>query len=173
MYNQLFLLVGLVISGKKLFAVVITFQVFDCHYNCSTKGTVSINMLESNPTLADGVLTACVGEQISLTCTHDITAVNTQWFVSPPVNCSASVGHAPPASEPCGPFTFDGITQVVVGVTALESTAMATADVSMTGSVVKCRSGNILMSTFVGNASLCIVGKLNVLIIIIYYHDTC
>lgn len=119
-------------------------------------------MLESIPSLADEVLTACVGEQISLTCTHDITAVNTLWSISPPVNCSASVGHAPPAREPCGPFTFDGITQAVVGVTALESTAMATADVSMTGSVVKCRSGNVLMSTFVGNASLCIVGKSHV-----------
>ena len=108
-------------------------------------------------------LTACDGDQISMTCIHGRAASGTtRWIIRPPVNCMTNIIHNPPLNtpQPCGPFTFSGITAAEEGVTQLSSTAMATATTMMSGSLVECRSGNVVSSQSVGNLTLCIIGQL-------------
>ena len=124
-------------------------------------GVISINILESSPPQVNGVLTTCAGEEISLTCSHNnVVASTTQWFISPPANCTASVTHNPPNSPMCGPFVFQDVTPAVSLNVNLNSTAVATADVSMSGSVVECVGGNKVSNFSVGNISLCVLGEL-------------
>ena len=55
---------------------------------------------------------------------------------------------------------FQDVTPVVSLDVNLNSTAVATADVSMSGSVVKCVGGNKVYNFSVGNISLCVLGEL-------------
>ena len=132
----------------------------------------STNILESIPPSVNGVLTACAGQQISLTCSQDINILSGQtlWRASHPVNCSADVIHIISAAPDCGPFMFEGITHLQSPLPpSLNSTAVANATVSMANTTVECRAGNLLESFPVGNISLCIVGEFFLPLIIVYY----
>ena len=65
---------------------------------------------------------------------------------------------------------FKCITRLTQSTTALNSTAVATADVSMSGSVVQCIAGSIISNFSVGNITLCIVGELIVYVSYIVMH---
>ena len=127
--------------------------------------TVSlVNTLESTPPSVNGVLTACAGQQISLTCSHNseisIASV-TIWRASPPVNCTSVAIHINSVGLVCGPFRFDRITRVELDgpyPLSFNSTAMANVTVNMTGTNIECIGGNIAPRS-VGNISLCIVGE--------------
>ena len=126
------------------------------------QGVSSINNLESIPPAVNGVLTVFVGQQISLTCSHDnIIFGGTRWIVSSPVNCSTTISHigTNPQSIHCGPFTFEGITPLEPVIpTFLQSTAVAVATVNMTGANIECRGGNTQANSFsAGNISLSVV----------------
>ena len=106
---------------------------------------------------------ACIGDDISLTCSHDIVySVSTQWIISSPVNCSTAISHNPPTpvAPPCGPFSFHNITIAERGVAQLNSTAVAIVNSStaINGSIVECKAG-FSTSVSVGNISLCVIGK--------------
>ena len=125
----------------------------------------SVDFLESTPPSVNGVLTACAGQQISLTCSHN-TSVGvrgvTVWTASLPINCTSLVSHYfIPAATPCGPFIFEEITPVVGKPfpPLLHSTAVATAAVSMTNSTIECRGGTVINFVSICNVSLCIVGE--------------
>ena len=109
----------------------------------------------------NGMLTACVGDQISLICSHDnVISVSSYWIISPPVDCETVISHNPPTTAyPCGPFTFQNITLAEAGVTQLSSTAVANASTAMNGSVIECRAGNLVAFTTIDNVSLCIIGE--------------
>ena len=113
----------------------------------------------------NGVLTACAGQQISLTCSHNTSVgvgVVTVWTASLPINCTSQVSHYfIPATTPCGPFIFEEITPVVGKPfpPLLNSTAVATAAVSMTYSTIECRGGTFFNFVSIGNVSLCIFGE--------------
>ena len=128
------------------------------------QGVLTVNTLESTPAAVNGVLTACAGQQISLTCSHNnVVSGGTLWRASPPVNCSMDVSHIganPPTPPPCGPFRYQGITPLVSVPSLLNSTAVAIATVNMTGTDIECRGGNSFSSFHVGNISLCVVGEL-------------
>ena len=110
------------------------------------------------------MLTACSGDQITITCNHDqVGTTSTFWIISSPVNCSAIITHVQDSDIPeCGSSTimFQDINFVPTSaITELSSTAVVTANVNMSGSVIECRGGNKVGSVSVGNISLCIVGK--------------
>ena len=104
------------------------------------------------------MLTAEVGQQISLTCSHETVATSTTaWIISPPVDCDIAILHGITTMVPnCGPFSFHSVTQS----SPFSSTAVATASISMTGAVVQCRDGAGTVSGQVGrNITLCIIGE--------------
>ena len=109
------------------------------------------------------MLTACDGDQISLMCSHDDAAsTSTLWNISPPANCTLLISHhGRPTFDnlTCDSFSFQDITMVTADNPTFNSTAVAIASVSMSGSVVECRAGNLVVSTSVGNVSLCIIGE--------------
>ena len=127
------------------------------------EGTPSLNILTSHPSQINGTLVACVGDEISLTCSHDIVhSASTGWIISSPVNCSTSVSHNPPTpvAPPCGPFLFQN-TIAERGVAQLNSTAVTiivNSSTAINGSIIECKAG-FSMPVSVGNISLCVIGK--------------
>ena len=107
------------------------------------------------------MLTAGVGKQISLTCSHDNDGTsNTLWRISTPVDCSTAIVHIIAANgvADCGPFSFVNVTQ---GTSApFTSTAVANATTSMTGAVVQCLDGTGASAVQVGSdITLCVYGE--------------
>ena len=107
------------------------------------------------------MLTAGVGQQISLTCSHDNDATsNTLWKINAPVDCTTAIVHIIAANgvDDCGPFSFIDVTQ---GTSApYTSTAVASATTSMTGAVVQCLDGGGTSAVQVGsNITLCVYGE--------------
>ena len=122
----------------------------------------SVNTLESTPPSVNGVLTACAGQQISLTCSHNNVVFGaTIWRACPPVNCVTNVAHSIGSSAQlsCGPFTFQGITFLLDASSVLSATAVANATVNMSNATIECRGGNAIHSFSVGNITLCVVGE--------------
>ena len=77
------------------------------------------------------------------------------------MNCAVDVGHnSPITAPPCGPFMFQNITILELGVIQLNSTAVAIASTEISGSVVECTAG-FIMPISVGNISLCVIGEFN------------
>ena len=127
------------------------------------KGVHGLNSLMSIPSQVNGTLVACVGDEISLTCSHNNTvSATTRWIISSPVNCSTHVNHNPPTpvAPPCGPSSFQNITIAEGGVAQLNSTAVAIVNSStaINGSIVECKAG-FSTPVSVGNISLCVIGK--------------
>ena len=124
--------------------------------------------LESIPHGYDGsrTLIACVGHQILLTCSHDNDASGiTRWIFSPPVNCSTAIDHNNPLSTfPCGPFMFQKVTELTSDALLFNSTVVATASASMSGTVVECRDSTGRTFNQIGYITLCIIGKSKLLL---------
>ena len=126
------------------------------------EGVHSANILTSHPSQVNGRIITCVGDEISLTCSHDNAAsTTTTWTISSPVNCSTEITHTPPTpvAPPCGPFSFQNITLAEASVIQLNSTAVATASSEISGSIIECIAG-FVSPVSVGNISLCVIGKL-------------
>ena len=138
---------------------------------------MSVNVLKSIPPSVNGVLTACAGQQISLTCSRDdLGTGDTLWRANALVNCSTVVSHStnPPFGSPCGPFMFEEITRLEANtLPPLNSTAVANATVRMTNVTVQCRSGNLARSVPVDNISLCIVGESHDTVTVIRVLKSC
>ena len=122
-----------------------------------------MNTLESNPAVVNGTLTTCSGNRIEMTCSHNkVDIISTIWRISPPVSCSTTITHSqPPDAPPCGSsiINFQNVTAATSDTTVLTSTAVVTANVTMSGSIVECRGGNRARSINVGNVSLCVIGE--------------
>ena len=122
---------------------------------------LTLESFHFTPADTNGVLTACVGNRISLTCTHDNDANGvTRWVFSPPIDCSETIDHNPPVfTRPCGPFLFSNIT--TIGSSDLFiSTAFATvSSVSMSGTVAECRDSSGDVYNQIGSVLICIIGK--------------
>ncbi len=95
-------------------------------------------------------------------CSHDNDAnAVTRWVFSPPIDCSETIVHNPPiTTRPCGPFTFQDITEIRPNG-LFNSTAVATASVSMTGAIAECRDSAGDVYNQIGTTSICIIGKIN------------
>ena len=121
---------------------------------------VALSSFESTPAHTSGVLIACAGNQISLTCSHDnLDSGTTRWVFSQPVDCSETIDHNPPIfTDPCGSFTFQDVSELAPG-TVLHSTTVATANTSMTGAVVECKDSAGILSKIIGNITLCVIGE--------------
>ena len=119
-----------------------------------------LGSLESIPS-GSGTLLVCVGHQISLTCSHENGATGTtRWIFSSPVDCSRAIDHNNPYStDPCGPFIFKNVTELTSDAVLFNSTAVATASASMSGTVVECRDSSGRTFNQIGNITLCIIGK--------------
>ena len=134
-------------------------------------GSVSVNVLESAPPTVDGVLTACAGQNFSLTCRHNVVvgAGNTRLIASLPIDCTVIVTHASGGGVPCGPFMLEDVTRVDPPPLppVLNSTIVATAAVGMTGTNIECKGGILGALASIGNISLCIVGELHNTVILV------
>ena len=142
---------------------------------------LTLESFQFEPAGANRVLTACVGNRISLTCTHNNDANGvTRWVFSPPIDCSETIDHNPPVfTRPCGPFTFSNIT--TIGSSDLfNSTAVATASrMSMNGTVAECRDSSGDVYNQIGSVTICIIGKVNIIIqfnvriasLLLYHYD--
>ena len=134
--------------------------------------------MESLPVNINGKLIACVGDQISLTCSRDtgLSSGVTRWTVtSPAIPCDSVINHLAPASiGRCDPFVFQDVTEISgsQSITILSSTAVATANVSMSGAVVQCFTSQIVgVAQEIGsNITLCIPGKTSTCTSIIYKY---
>ena len=123
-------------------------------------GAGASNSFTSFPPQVNGSITACVGDEISLTCSRsDSGPALTNWTFSLPINCSSEVSHNSQAADPpqCGPFTFINISALGVA-NFVNSTAVGTASSEINGSKIECMFG-ITTPVSVGNTSLCITGK--------------
>ena len=131
------------------------------------QASTAINTLESTPNHINGQLLACVGDRISLTCSRNIELGSgvTHWTVSSPtIPCDSIINHFAPVSiEPCDPFGFQNVTEIIGSQypTILSSTAVATANASMSGAVVQCSTSRIpQVSRQIGpSIILCIPGR--------------
>ena len=117
-----------------------------------------------NPTLI-----ACAGDQLVLTCTHDMVSNEaTRWnFIPTFPGCTRRiVNHNNPTMvSPCGPFTFLNVTGVDESPTELSSTAVATADESLNNTFIGCYDSERNSANLVGNITLCIIGMCTLLIL--------
>ena len=122
-------------------------------------GCYSINTLESTPIAMNGSLTACSGDQISITCNHDqVHTTSTIWRITRPVECSIIITHNQNRVVPACGLNFVDVNSAA-GASELRSTAVANANVTMSGGVIECRGGNQVQSVHVENISLCVIGK--------------
>ena len=112
------------------------------------------------------LLIACAGDQISLTCSHSNSDNGvTLWTFTPSKlnNCNrVPIDHNNPDDEQsCGPFMFENITHI--SLTTLNSTAVFTANVSISNTVAECRDSPGGDYNQVGNITICVIGNLNAL----------
>ena len=98
----------------------------------------------------------CLGDSISITCTHEVTAGQQSYWALPGA-AACPVPHDGITPLPnCSPFTITMISDSS-GPT-LSSTAMATVTESMDGTTVVCRAGGLASSPLVGNITIRING---------------
>ena len=113
--------------------------------------------VSGNPTLI-----ACAGDQLVLTCTHDMVSNRaSQWnFIPDYPGCTRRIvdHNNPLLVAPCGPFTFLNVTGVDESPTELSSTAVATADESLSNTVIECYDSERNSANLVGNITLCVIG---------------
>ena len=127
--------------------------------------STGVNALEFSPDHINGQLLACIGDRISLTCNRDFELSNglTYWTISSPnIPCDSIIRHLSPVSiGHCDPFMFQNVTEITGPITTLSSTAVATANASMSGAVIQCFTSNIpQLSMPIGSSiTLCIPGK--------------
>lgn len=114
------------------------------------------------------VLIVYTQETISLTCSHDNSNSGvTRWMFSPPIDCTSLIDHTNPSTtSPCGPFVFHNISVAAPNM-LLSSTAVATASVAMTGTMVACRNANGQHFETSGYLTLCVTGTVFSRIVVI------
>ena len=115
----------------------------------------------ANSTDEGDVLTVCLGEIVSLTCTHDNVAGEvTQWTTSGTVSCSVLVSHVvnSGSEQPCGqtPFTITMISDDTGPV--VSSTIRTTATEALDGTVIECFAGGLSSSPRIGNTTVNVIG---------------
>ena len=106
-------------------------------------------------------MSACSGDMISIKCGHTNTGSGvTRWIFSPPVDCSEIIEHRRPNDRQCGssPFRFQQITSLTENV-ILSSTAVATANTTMTDTTVQCQDTAGISPMTIGNVTVCIFGE--------------
>ena len=117
-------------------------------------------MFETVPAEVRGVLSVCIGHEVFIRCGHsNVNTGITRWVLSAPINCSEVIEHGDTTRlYQCGPFSFQDVTMLAVDA-VLSSTAVATANTSMTGTTVECRDSSGINPQTIGSSTLCVVGK--------------
>ena len=108
------------------------------------------------------VLTVCAGDQIVLTCQHNVVSNQaSRWAFTPPLfDCTRRViDHSNHDDvEQCGPFTFHNVTGVDESPLELSSTAVARVDEFMNGILIQCWDSERTDANLIGNITLCVIG---------------
>lgn len=114
------------------------------------------------------VLTVCAGDQIVLTCQHNVVSNQaSRWTFTPPLSdCTRRVidHNNNDDVEKCGPFTFHNVTAVDESPMELSSTVVAMVDESMSGILIQCWDSERNDANLIDNITLCVIG------IIEYYY---
>ena len=104
-------------------------------------GVLITSSLLSNPEASNEVLTVCPGDLISITCSHNNTAVGiTRWRVSQTnssADCNVAVSHGAPMDTACG---LSNITMNSGSTPPFKSTFQARATKQLNGALVQCFS---------------------------------
>ena len=116
----------------------------------------AIGSLTSTPESTNGVLTACPGDTISITCTHNITVgAITEWRL-PGVTSQCLVVHGSPSFPNCAPFTVT----MVSGGSTLSSTVEITSTEGLSGEV-ECLSGqNAASVSVLASVNISVAGEI-------------
>ena len=128
--------------------------------------------LVTTPPAIGGVLTSC-GET-RLTCSHDNVMIeSTRWAITSMDSssvCLVIIDHnipTPEAPYSCDDFMFENITGLRENVSDLNSTAMVNPlPLDLSGSRMECSEGPVSTSPLIGTVTLCVIGKVHVLLII-------
>ena len=126
--------------------------------------------LVTTPPAIDGVLTSC-GET-RLICSHDNVMIeSTRWAITrmdSSLVCLVIIDHNLPAPDSpynCDDFMFENITGLPGTVSDLSSTAMVNSlPLYLSGSLMECRAGPVSSSPLAGSVTLCVIGKVHVII---------
>ena len=120
--------------------------------------------LTSTPNATDGVLAVCLGEQISLTCTHDnIGNAVSRWFVSgqiqtDSINCNEGILHGVQTTTTCGPLEIIMISDTSNSI--LSSTARTVVTESLNGAIVGCFDrAHPELAVQLGNITIKLIGE--------------
>ncbi len=119
---------------------------------------VDLVALATDITNEEKLLTVCLGELVSLTCTHDdVTGGLTRWQVSAPMFCVALIPHDAGLQEDnCGIFTITMISDN--SGSTLSSTIQIPATETLSNTVVTCLAGGSASSPQAGNTTLNVIG---------------
>ena len=104
-------------------------------------------------------MTACPGDRISITCTHNVTAGTglTHWEL-PGVSLCLVV-HDGSAAPNCAPFTITMISDNS-GLTVSSTVEMTVTDRALDGEKVECRAGaSVTNSLLVGSVNISVLSK--------------
>ena len=126
----------------------------------SGSNPATANSFVSTPASENGVLTTCVGEQISFTCSHaGVETSTTGWVFSPPTDCSILIDHENvPDTIQCGPFTIQEISTTTQEMLTSTAVATATTSDSLTGTIVQCADGVGANAIQFSSISICTLG---------------
>ena len=131
------------------------------YYNTIDAVNGSSAFLANSTDEGDVVLTVCLGEIVSLTCTHDdIAGEVTRWTTRGTVSCSVIVSHVgnSGSEQPCGqtPFTIIMISDDTGPV--VSSTIRTAATEALDGTVIECFAGSLSSSPRIGNTTVNVIG---------------
>ena len=126
--------------------------------------------LITTPPAIGGILTSC-GET-TLTCSHDnVAGENTRWRInstSLSTVCLVTIAHTIPNPDMpyrCSEFSFRDITELPGVVSDLNSTAVVNSlPLDLSGFRMECIEGALSTSPSVGTVTLCVIGKVHVVI---------
>ncbi len=127
---------------------------------CNSVSSISIYIVALAADITkEEPLTVCLGELVSLTCTHDNVAGGlTRWQVSGPMSCIRVVVHDAGLQEDvCGPFTITMISDN--SGSTLSSTIQIPATETLNTTVVTCLTGGSASSPQAGNTTLNVLSK--------------
>ena len=115
--------------------------------------------MTSTPESTNGVLTACPGDRISITCIHNITAGIglTRWEL-PSVPLCLVVHDGSPLPN-CAPFTITMVSDNL-GTTVSSTVEITVTDRALDGEMVECRAGlSATDSPLVGSVNISVLSK--------------
>ncbi len=129
--------------------------------------------LTSTPESTNGVLTACPGDRISITCIHNITSIGLTRWELPGVMSLCLILHDGSAPPQCAPFTITMVSDNS-GTTVSSTVEITVTDRALDGEMVECRAGlSTINSPLVGSVNISVLSKCKMFVCLTRYYCSC